>query len=201
MMSVDRATRVLIVYRSQEGQTARVAERIGSVLRAGGVRVDIEPAADRPGADPRAYDGVVIGDSIHAGRHSSALVRWLRRHRSELAGVPVAVFQVSLTSAVDDAGHRAEAQELLNDLVAEADLRPQATGLFAGALAYTRYGWLIRRLMRRIAAADGHSTDTSVDHEYTDWGAVERFAHEVELMAASSEADPADPRGGVSSEA
>lgn len=201
MMSVDRTPRVLIVYRSEEGQTARIAERVGSVLRAGGVLVDIEPAADRPGADPLAYDSVVIGDSIHAGRHSSVLVRWLRGHRGELTEVPIAVFQVSLTSAVDDPGHRADAQELLNDLLAGTDLQPRTTGLFAGALAYTRYGWLIRRVMRRIAAADGHSTDTSVDHEYTDWDDVERFAREVVLMAKPSKIEPADRRGGISSKA
>ena len=33
---------------------------------------------------------------------------------------------------------------------------------------------LIRLMMRRAR----HTTDTSQDHEYTDWGAVERFGRE-----------------------
>ena len=30
--------------------------------------------------------------------------------------------------------------------------------------------------MQRIAASEGGDTDTSLDHEYTDWEAVEQFA-------------------------
>ena len=63
----------------------------------------------------------------------------------------------------------------LGDLLRDTGVRPVTTGLFAGALAYTRYGWFLRRLMRRIAATDGHSTDTTADHEFTDWATVERF--------------------------
>lgn len=190
-MSVDRVPRVLVVYRSEEGQTARIAERIGSCIRAEGALVDIEPAADRPGADPLAYDLVIVGDSIHAGRHSRALPRWLHRHAAALDQRPVGVFQVSLTSAIDDERHRAEAERLLDDLVDATGLRPVRTARFAGALAYTRYGWLVRRLMRRIAASDGHSTDTSTDHEFTDWAAVDRFATES-LAAAAAQAGGAN---------
>ena len=47
----------------------------------------------------------------------------------------------------------------------------------AGALAYTRYGFLTRFFMRRIAKKEGGPTDTSRDHELTDWGMVARFAN------------------------
>jgi menaquinone-dependent protoporphyrinogen oxidase len=47
---------------------------------------------------------------------------------------------------------------------------------FAGKLAYTQYGVLTRWLMRRIAAREGGPTDTSRDHDLTDWVAVRDFA-------------------------
>jgi menaquinone-dependent protoporphyrinogen oxidase len=40
--------------------------------------------------------------------------------------------------------------------------------------------------MRAIARHEGGSTDTTRDHEYTDWDAVTRFADEVVAAVRSS---------------
>ena len=46
----------------------------------------------------------------------------------------------------------------------------------AGALPYTKYGWLKKWIMRRIVAKAGGDTDTTRDYEYTDWNDVREFA-------------------------
>jgi menaquinone-dependent protoporphyrinogen oxidase len=46
----------------------------------------------------------------------------------------------------------------------------------AGAINYTRYNFLLRWYMKRASAKNGGATDTSRDHEYTDWDQVDRFA-------------------------
>ncbi len=167
-------TSVLLTFHSQEGQTAKVAERIEAVLTERGASVTTVPTSDDP--SPDGYDGVVLGDSIHLGRHSRSLRRWITHHADTLDATPTALFQVSLTSAHDDPEHAEEAHQLLQRLLDATGLDPDLVGLFAGALAYTRYGWVKRRLMTRIAEAQGDDTDTSHDHEYTDWEAVEHFA-------------------------
>ena len=68
--------------------------------------------------------------------------------------------------------------EIIERLVAETGWRPHRVELVAGALPYTRYNFLVRFVMRRIARKEGGDTDTSRDYEYTDWSAVERFALE-----------------------
>ena len=40
---------------------------------------------------------------------------------------------------------------------------------------YREYNVLIRWVMRRIARASGGSVDTTQDHIYTDWQALDRF--------------------------
>ena len=165
---------ILLVYHSAEGQTAKIADRIASVLNEAGAEVAVDRAENNP--SPTGFDAVIVGDSIHIGRHSRQLRRWLTHHGDELDAIPVALFQVSLTSATDDAEHDAEAHRMLQQLLDATGLDPDMVGLFAGALAYTRYGWLKRKIMTRIAADQGDSTDTSQDHEYTDWDAVEHFA-------------------------
>lgn len=165
---------ILLTYHSGEGQTAKVAAHIAQVLRDRGATVQVALAEDDP--SPAGFDGVIVGDSIHLGRHSRELRRWITRHGDQLDPVPTAVFQVSLTSAHHDQEHELEAQRMLGDLLSDTGLDPDVVGLFAGALAYTRYGWLKRRMMIRIAASQGDDTDTSHDYEYTDWDAVEHFA-------------------------
>ena len=49
---------------------------------------------------------------------------------------------------------------------------------FAGAVLYTKYDFVTRMVMKKISASEGHSTDTSRDHEYTDWGEVAKFTDE-----------------------
>lgn len=63
-------------------------------------------------------------------------------------------------------------------------LDPDIVGLFAGPLAYTRYGWLKRRVIASIAAKDGGDTDATRDHEYTDWDAVGHFATDALALVA-----------------
>ena len=180
-MTPSRSSRVLVVYHSGEGQTEKIADRIVRELERRDALVSLSDAASAP--PPTGYDVVVVGDSIHGGRHSRQLARWVERYEEELGLLPVALFQVSLTSAIDDEGHTAEASRLVQQLIDATGLDPSMVGLFAGALAYTRYGWLKRAVMKRIAVSEGGDTDTTVDHEYTDWEAVDHFAADVFALA------------------
>jgi len=189
---VDR--RALVVYATSEGHTALVAERIADVLRAttDDVRIDVDVRLAEHGPSPEGYDLVVAGGPIHAGHHARHLIRWLERYAAELAALPTALFQVSLTSAGDDEAHDRTARELLARLEEDTGFDPDVVGLFAGALMYTRYGWFKRHLMKAIARREGGDTDTSSDHEYTDWDAVEGFATDLAALVVAGDR-PAGP--------
>ena len=62
---------------------------------------------------------------------------------------------------------------------ADTGWTPARIATVAGRLAYTQYNWLVRLMMRRIARKEGGATDTSRDHEYTDWAQVERLADQL----------------------
>lgn len=61
----------------------------------------------------------------------------------------------------------------------QAGWNPSIVATIAGRLAYTQYGFLKRWIMRAIASREGGATDTTRDHEYTDWTTVERLADAV----------------------
>lgn len=176
------APRMLVAYHTSEGQTAKIASRVAASL--GELGADVELATANDAAPPSGYDAVVLGDSIHLGRHSGELRRYVADHVADLNEMPVGLFQVSLTSATDDEQHRHEAHDMMEALLEATGLRPEVVGLFAGALRYGEYGWLKRRMMRALATREGLGVDG--DQEYTDWDDVERFARDVFALLAET---------------
>ena len=56
----------------------------------------------------------------------------------------------------------------------------------AGAIKYTRYNFILRWYMKKASRMNGGSTDTTRDHEYTDWAQVEMFAQQFAEQYAQS---------------
>jgi len=168
---------VLVLFGTDEGQTAKVAARIEDVLvdRDHDVRtVDVDALPDDLRA--AAFDAVLVGSSIHVGAHHSGVREFVRANAEALNARPTGFFQLSLSSAVDDPERRAEAAEYVDDLLDATGWHPDRIGLFGGALRYSKYGFLKRLLLKRIARDATGDVDTSRDYEYTDWDEVEGFA-------------------------
>lgn len=171
-------SRILILYATTEGHTARIADRIAQRLRGMGHGAELHRADSVPsGFNPTAYDGVIVGASIHYGHHPDYLLALIRRHKAALASRPGAFFSVSLSGGGPGAKPEA-ARRYLETFLRKAGWRPPQTATFAGALRYSRYGFFKKQLMRLIVGMAGGDTDTTRDYEYTDWDAVERFAED-----------------------
>ena len=171
-------SRILLLYASVEGQTTLIAERIAKVLREKAHSVEMLPADSDPSRlDPAAYDGVIIGASIHYGHHPAYLRKLVLRQRSALAARPNAFFSVSL-SAGGPRPKLAAAQRYIDKFLRNTGWQPQLIASFAGAVKYSVYGPIKRRVMIVFVGLGGGETDTSRDYEYTDWAAVERFAQD-----------------------
>jgi menaquinone-dependent protoporphyrinogen oxidase len=174
---------VLCCYGTSEGQTASIAERMGDVIDGEGHGVTLVHLSHPPdGLDPGAYDGVIVGASIHGGSHQRYVTRFVRDHVETLNRRPSAFFSVSLTAAHEDSEARAPATDLLEDFLDETGWNPDGTLTVAGALKYSEYGLLKRFVMRRIAGRASGDTDTSRDYEYTDWDDVDAFAREFTTL-------------------
>ena len=99
--------RVLIAYGTSEGQTGRIAECLANVIRSHGHEafpVNVERASAPP---PDGYEAVIVGGSIHMGRHERSVVHYVRRNRGALESLPSAFFSVSLAAhdnSDDEAG-------------------------------------------------------------------------------------------------
>lgn len=171
--------KVLIPYGTSEGQTARIAEYLANVIRGRGYAaypVDLRNSS-RPVVD--RYDAVLVGASVHMGKHEGYVRDFVRKNREALERLPSAFFSVSLAAHDQTKEARAAVEGYIEKFAQETGWHPRKVGRFAGALPYTRYGFFKRWIMNKIARNKGSSdTDTSRDYIYTDWDSVKRFAEE-----------------------
>lgn len=165
---------VLVCYGTTEGQTATIAEAIAHTLREHGHTAEPMDVKDVTDTVPDHYDAVVLGASIHMGKHDKRVVEFVQRNRDTLERLPSCFFSVSLAAH----GDTQEAEGYIEQFEEETRWRPDKIAMFGGALLYTHYGFFKRRIMKRIAQEKPGAlgTDTSQDYVYTEWDAVTRFA-------------------------
>jgi len=182
------------VYATSYGQTEKIARTLAEHLRASSLEVTLADAKAFPAAiDPATFDGIIIGASIIARGHQPAAAAFIRTHRAVLERLPAAFFSVCASAGSTFERARQAARVLRDEFLRHAGWQPDLRVTFAGAVNFTRYGFLLRWYMKKASAMNGGSTDTTRDHEYTDWSAVEQFARDfTQLLTA--EVRPAEAR-------
>ena len=178
--------KVLIPYGTTEGQTAKIAEVISDVIHDMGHEAEAVDIKSLPRTVPDGYDAVIIGASIHMGKHDKHVVEFVHKNHDTLGRLPSAFFSVSLAAH----GEAQEAEGYVDQFEDETGWHPDQVALFGGAQLYTHYGFIKRRNMKKIAGdKPGHlGTDTSRDYVYTEWDAVKRFAEHFAARLASTSA-------------
>jgi menaquinone-dependent protoporphyrinogen oxidase len=181
---------VPVFYATTDGQTRRIAQHIADVLQAHGhasraLEVTSDAARDY---DWRRTTGVVLAASLHRGTHQRTATDFARAHVDRFRAVPTWFVSVSLSAASRNPEEQAAAERIARAFVADLAWTPWRISCVAGRLAYTRYSFITRWFMRRIAGKEGASTDTSRDHELTDWTALaqqsQQFADQTARTAA-----------------
>jgi menaquinone-dependent protoporphyrinogen oxidase len=168
-------SRVLVLYGTTDGHTRLIAESIADGLRIGGVEADVVCAGT---ADPHPawYDGTIVAASIHAGKYQKAVEHWVRAHAHDFGSRPTAFVSVCLAVVNRTPKVIVDLDEIVTRFSKTTGWTPMLIEHVAGALLYTRYNFIKRWLLKRIAGQQGGDTDTSKDHVYTDWVRLRGFA-------------------------
>jgi menaquinone-dependent protoporphyrinogen oxidase len=186
--------RILILYGSHYGQTAKIAGRLAQQLAGRGHAVDLfRGDALPPDLDVARYDAVLIGASVIRGHYQAHVRRFVATHHDALNRLPSAFFSVSGSARSVHVEERATVQALMQAFLAATGWHPLLSVSLAGAVSYTKYGPILRFIMKRISRKEGGSTDTTRDHEYTDWNQVARFGDDFASVAGGGPLP--EPRG------
>jgi menaquinone-dependent protoporphyrinogen oxidase len=170
--------RILVVFASTHGQTRKVAERLATRWRSLGHAVDVRSTEIGAPPSPEGYDLVAVGSRLMMF-YARSIHRYVKVHRAALAAMPSCFFSVSMSATSSDPEGRATADTAIAKFLGETKWSPAHVASFGGALPYTQYDPITRAVMKAISAKVGHTTDTSRDHEFTDWAKVDEFADGV----------------------
>lgn len=140
-------TRVLVAYGTSRGGTEGVAEMIGEDLREHGHDAVVRPAAEVKGlAD---VDAVVVAGALYANRWHKDARKFVRRHESTLAHVPVWLVatgpldETAATATIPPVPHVRDAASRIGARGTHTfggRLQPDAKGFPASAMAKTMAG-------------------------------------------------------------
>jgi menaquinone-dependent protoporphyrinogen oxidase len=125
---------ILVAYATKHGSTKEVAEAITATLREHGLEVDVRPAGEVRKLD--GYNAVVLGAPLYIGRWHGDALSFLKRHRTALLGLPVAIFALGplKTAEQDEEGWRASREQLDHALMKISWLVPVAVEMFGGVI-------------------------------------------------------------------
>ena len=160
--------RILVLYGTTDGQTAKIARFMGDTLRQQGTEVDVIDARIAS-PRPKEYSAVIVAASVHAGGYQRAVRRWVRAHAPALNEKPTAFVSVCLAVLQPEPKVQQELTAIVERFLVSTRWHPTMTKTVAGALPYTRYNWIKRWVMVWIVRRAGGDTDTHRDYEYTDW--------------------------------
>ena len=165
---------LLIAYATTDGMTETISERLAASVRASGHDVKALDLRSAPATFTLSeFDAVLIGASVHAGGYQRSVKRFIHAHLPTLNAKASAFFSVCMAQASKHEDERAEGLQIAQQFVAGLGWRPLLVQPIAGALRFSRYGWLRSIVMRRIARKEQPGIDATRDHVYTDWSQVD----------------------------
>ncbi|TCS42684.1 menaquinone-dependent protoporphyrinogen IX dehydrogenase [Reinekea marinisedimentorum] len=171
----------LIIYATVDGQTKKIAETIARDWQG---EVDVIPFQEFETYPRRdQVSCMVIGSSIRYGHYNKELIELIKRNRDWLASIDSSFFSVNLTArkpGKSDPANSPYVQKFLK----RTGWVPDHIAMFAGQLAYPKYRFIDKQMIRFIMKITGGCTDGVSTIEYTDWNEVARFAKTISGLSS-----------------
>jgi menaquinone-dependent protoporphyrinogen oxidase len=177
--------KILVAFATKYSQTQKIAETMGASMSRLGHKVDVFNI-EKDDVFLDKYDAVIVGAPVFFGKYPGRLRKWVKLYSEILGQKPCAFFSVCLGVLQKDAKTQDEEREFVEAFFRVSNWYPQIWSIFAGALRYSQYNWLLKRIMHRKAEKSGYSTITTKDYEYTDWNDVSAFTERFLLTLNNS---------------
>lgn len=179
--------RVLVLYGTTDGHTAKIAHAVADTLGTEGCSLVLADAASPCRTlTPERYDAVIVAASLHVGGFQRSVKRWVRAHAQALNDRPTAFLPVCLGVLEVNPMTQMNLERIVQRFLDATRWSPTRRHFVAGATPYTRYGFLKRWMIRRIVAKNGGDTDTTHDVEYTDWNDLREFVRGFARLVMST---------------
>lgn len=166
---------IAIVYATWHGQAEKVARRIADVACINGVETTAGEAhsPEAQAISNETHAAAIVVGSVHFGRHPASLRDFVLKKLAVLSTLPTAF--VSVSGAAAALSGEKEARDHIEKFLTATGWDPDVRLPVAGAIPYSKYGFITRHLMQFSSRVAGRDSDITRDYEYTDWFAVDAF--------------------------
>ena len=155
--------RILIACATKYGSTYEIAEFMGDELKKSGLSADVYPAKDVN--DVSAYNLVVIGSPVYAGKWLPEATDMIKRNLDRLKGKRVAFFSAGILMKDDTPENREKLKEASKEAIRE--INPVLEGFFAGKMTYRELSLPHKIMVKAVKAPDGDFRDWKKIREWT----------------------------------
>ncbi len=162
--------KVLIVYATVEGQTAKIADFAAEYIRKSGHDVFLANVDDPAAIDFHNIDAVVLAAPVHQRLHPKTFEAFIEASKNSLAQCRTLLISVSLSAAFPEG--LSEAGNYLAELKTRTCFTPEAELLVAGAVCISQYDYFAMQLVQHVVLRDRDYDVSEGEHEFTDWKAV-----------------------------
>ena len=169
-----QSKKILVAYATKSGATAEISKAITESLCARGLSAELKRANHVTSLE--GYQGVVLGTAIYMGNPLKEAANFVEKFGSQMANIPLAIFDVCLTMKEATSENEKTALAYLkpiSDLIA-----PIKTGAFGGRISFTT----LPPLYRMFAQADKQGI--LAEGDFRDWGAISTWAEDLGVVLA-----------------
>ncbi|MDX1415418.1 MAG: flavodoxin domain-containing protein [Candidatus Promineifilaceae bacterium] len=157
--------KVLVTYATKYGATAEIAVKIGQVLGAEGVQVDVLNVKEVRDLSP--YSAVILGSAVYVGRWRKEAVQFLEHNEEMLTQSTVWLFSSGPTGEGDPTD-LLQGWRLPDKVNAIADrIQVKDSVVFSGDLEVYRLNFFEKWMIKRVKAPTG---------DFRDWDAITFWA-------------------------
>jgi len=183
-------TRILVLYFTRGGHTAKIAKTIAQQLTLRGAKVDLvdinSEAATR--INWPDYQLVALGACVLYGTYDKSVFQFIKQHAPALSALPNSFFCVNVV-ARNPEKRIPENNKYLQKFIALSPWTPADLKIIAGKVDYPSWPWYDRLMIQLIMIITKGPTDPKAVIDYTDWEDVKVYADHLLTLVEVAEPD------------
>jgi len=176
-------SKILIIYSTTDGHTREICQRLSKVIEAQDNQNEVKLISINDGQDIELdnFDKIVVGASIHYGKHRPQVHEFVNKYEKILNNKPNAFFSVNVVARKPEK-NQPDTNPYLIKFLKQVSWRPKELAVFAGKIDYPSYTFWDRLMIRLIMWITKGPTDPKKIVEFTDWNKVEAFGNVISIM-------------------
>jgi menaquinone-dependent protoporphyrinogen oxidase len=179
-------TKVLVLYMSRGGHTARIARRLCESIVETGVEAGMMDLteASHEGVDWARFDVVALGAPVLYGSYDRQVFEFVAANRAALESRPNSFFNVSVVARTPEKA-TVEGNRYMQKFLQLSPWRPQDLKVIAGKVDYPAWAWYERLMIQLIMKYTNGPTDPRSVIDYTDWNDVRAYGRHLAALAGT----------------